>query len=250
MALIDDPKEWILRLFEMEENEGRGADCQRLPAGDRPKGVPLDPWEKVYGIYKERYFFTPRSLVMKGANGFQRVCWEDVVSCSSRHGEGKRSAELILRDGSVITVRVGDFAEGWSGRISQLFHQMIERRGARATFGQRPLTIEDFFASASDEYCLAPNLMPHPSLREMQEALVELRNGERVCDVLLRVVEVENDGTPISDAVIVRTLGPDPGPAEFAERFGADGVIEAPEEVVRSLPVAEEGQQTKLIVWD
>lgn len=249
MALNDDPKEWILRLFEMEENEGRGADCQRLPNGERPTGVPLEPWEKVYGIYKRKYFFTPQSFVTKEARGFQRLRWEEIASCSSRHGEGKKSAELTLTDGSVITVRVGDFGTGWSGRISQLFHQMIEKWGAQATLGPQPLSIEDFFAAASDEYCLAPNLMPHPSLQEMEQALIQLRNRESVFDVLLRIVEVEGDGTPISDAVIVRMAGTDSAPAEFAARFGADGVIEAPEGVIPGLPMSE-GQKTKLIVWD
>ena len=249
MALNDDPREWILRLFEMEENEGRGADCQRLPGGERPAGVPLDPWERVHGIYKGKYFFTPRTLIIKETRGFRRISWVEVASCSSRHGEGKKTAELTLTDGSTTTVKVGDLAQGWSGRISQLFHQMIEKWGAKAAFGSHPLSIEDFFAAASDDYCLAPNLMPHPSLREMREALIRLRNREKVLDVLLRIVEVEDDGTPISDAVIVRTEGLDPGPIEFAERFGADGVVEAPEEIVRGLDMAK-GQEARLIVWD
>jgi hypothetical protein len=53
IPMVDDPRvEKILLLFKREEHEGRGADCQRFPAGSRPEGIPLDPGERVYGIYK------------------------------------------------------------------------------------------------------------------------------------------------------------------------------------------------------
>ena len=53
MVLIDDPQAWILRLFEMEEREGRGENCRRFAEGTAPDGVPLDIDERVFGIYKE-----------------------------------------------------------------------------------------------------------------------------------------------------------------------------------------------------
>lgn len=249
MALIDNPREWILRMFEMEERSGRGADCQIFPHGIAPADLPLETGERVYGIYKAKYFFTPQSFLVADPSGIRRVRWDEVTSCSSKHGEGKKTSKLTLTDGSTVTVKVGDFATGWSGRISQLFHQMIDKWGARATFGPSPLSIEDFFAAARDEYCLAPNLMPHPSLEVMQRALVALRDSEGVTDVLLKVVEVEEDGTPVSDAVIVRYSDESPAIQAFAERFGADGVIDASEQIDRNLPVAE-GLTTSVIVWD
>ncbi len=52
----------------MEDNEGRGDDCQRFPKGHVVKDLPLDPKELVYGIYKEKYYFTPLSVIIKNRN--------------------------------------------------------------------------------------------------------------------------------------------------------------------------------------
>ena len=250
MALIDNPKVWIVRLFEMEERDGRGTDCQRFPGGVTPPQLPLGQDERVYGIYKGRYYFTPQSFIMALDPGYERIPWADIRNCSSRHGEGKKTAELTLTDGRIVKVRVGDFATGWSGRISQLFHQMIEKWGAKATLGPEPMSIEAFFAVATDDYCLAPNLQPHPPLNDFRDALETLRGQKGVADVLLRVQEVEN-GVPTSDAVIVRVnpAAPESVLEDFARRWGADGVVEASLEIIRALPVAD-GVYAKMIVWD
>src|SRR2546430_11324781 len=129
MTLMDDPQAWILCLFEMEEREGRGRDCARFPDGMRPPDFLLEDGERVFGVYKDKYYFTPASLIIKDTSNVQRIRWADVRGCSSQHGEGKTFSDLTLDDGRIIRVRVGDMATGWSGRISQLFHQMIERYG-------------------------------------------------------------------------------------------------------------------------
>src|SRR5262245_52404648 len=131
MALIDNPEAWILWLFEMDEREGRGSNCARFPDGARPVGITLGDAEDVFGIYNNKYYFTPASLIIVDRNKAQRIPWADITSCSSRHGEGKAYSDLGLSDGSTVRVRVGDMAKGWSGRISQLYHQMIERYGHR-----------------------------------------------------------------------------------------------------------------------
>ena len=97
MALIDDPRAWILRLFEMEQQEGRGAHCQRFPDGTTPDDIPLDDGERVYGIYKNKYYFTPTSFIMRRRDGIQRVAWK-VCRCSSEHGEGAKTARLVVWD--------------------------------------------------------------------------------------------------------------------------------------------------------
>ena len=248
MALIDDPVAWILRLFEMEVQEGRGADCQWFQSGVSLPDLPLERDELVYGIYKDIYYFTPLSFITKRHNNYERIRWDTIANVSTQHGSGNTFSKLTLTNGSVVKVRIGDFAVGWRGRISQLFHQMINKWGAGATFGPPPLSIEKFFAAATDDYCLAPNLMPHPPLQEMKDALLALRDERQVTDVLLKIVDFE-DHDPISDAVIVRTTSAEASLEAFAERFGADGVIDAPDDVRRFFP--EKGDQsTKLIIWD
>lgn len=245
MSLIDDPKGWILRLFELEEREGRGSNCQRFPSGVQPAGVPLEGGEQIYGIYKDKYLFTSQSLITRTQDGFTRIRWDTIAHCTTKHGEGKKKAELTLTDGSTHTVQVGDFATGWSGRISQLFHQLIEKLGAATTYGHPPLSIEDFFAAAKDEFCLAPNLEPHPTLEQMRNALLRLRAQPGIENVLLGVLEIEDDG-PVSDTVIIRSHIPDIDVSEFVREFHAEGPLEAPDDVARLFPALH----TRLIVWD
>jgi len=250
MALIDNPKAWILRLFEMEVREGRGAKCQIFQEGTTLLELPLRPDERIYGIYADKYYFSPQSFIMNTGTKYERIAWANIRNCSSHHGGGHKTAELTLTDGRIVKVRVGDFATGSSGRISQLFHQMIIKWGTRATLGPEPLSIEAFFAIANDDYCFAPNLEPHPTLNEFREVLTNLHKQEGVIDVLLRIIEIE-DGIPISDGIIVRARHTTPESifADFAKRWSADGVIDVSPEDIRALPVVE-GVYSKLMVWD
>jgi hypothetical protein len=249
MALIDDPQTWILRLFEMEEREGRGEHCQRFPEGARPDELSLDDGERVFGIYKNRYFFTPISLHIRQSKGISRIPWNDIIACSTEHGDGRKIAELTLTDGSTLKVRIGDLVTGWSGRISQLFHQMIQRHGNRASLGPRLMTIEEFFAAANDDYCLFPNLEPHPRLSELREALVDLRNRPEVADVLVSIIEVE-DGFPAADGLIVRTSSPTTEFEDFASTFRAVGIFAASENHVRQLRDLRSDENVWHIFWD
>lgn len=246
--LPDDPRaELIFIRFEGEEHEGRGANCQCFLSGSKPEGIPLDPGERVYGIYKGKYFFTPLSLIIKKEREFERICWDSIVNCSSWHGDRADTADLTLVDGSTVTVPVGDFTIQPRGEFSLLFHRMIYKWGARATFGPPPLSVEDFFAAANDDHCLAPNLMPHPPREQMRTALLALRDRVEIADVLVDVVEIL-DGIPHSQAVIIRTPCADLDVSDFVREYRADGVMDAPENTLRFFP--PEDLYTKLIVWD
>jgi hypothetical protein len=247
MAFIDDPRAWILHMFKLEQRSSP-RECQRYDAGALLEGLPLEDGELVYGVFKDAYFFTPRSLVWRVADGFEKVRWTDVESCSSRHGEGEEWADLALTDGTTKRVRVGDLAVGWSGRISQLFHQLIERHGSRARLGPPLYSIEEFFAAASDDSC-APNLEPHPTLDETRHAVEALARTHEVTAVFFKVVEIEG-GQPTADGLVV--CGPSsPNLLEdFSRNLGADGVGEATEETIRKLPPHLQGQRVWEIVWD
>jgi hypothetical protein len=248
MALIDDPRAYILRLFEMEETEGRGHHCQRFPGGATPLGVPLVDGERVYGIYRDKYIFTPMSLMIQRSGGVDRVAWNSIRGCSTRHGDGKKVSTLVLVDGTALDVRVGDMAVGWSGRISQLFHKMIERYGSRAFVGSRLYSIEEFFAIATDDCCLFPNIEPRLSLDALREALLSLRNRSEVTDVLL-VTEIEDDG-PVCNGLIVRSSAPKSEFSRFAESLGADGVMRASANELRQVNDLRAGEEVWHIVWD
>jgi hypothetical protein len=246
MPVIDDLSAWILRLFEMEEREGRGADCDRFPNGVRPAKLPLTPDERVYGTYKGKYHFTPLSLMISAGSKVERIDWAAVSSCSSKHGEGKTFSTVTLTDGRTVRVRVGDMATGWSGRISQLFHQMIERHAGEAFFGKPLLSSADFFARATDDYCIAPNLEPHPSLAEFRDALrliEEVTGATAYFDLL-------DDEELACDAIVIVAPEEHDDFRRFADRFGADGIIEADPNTTKKLGAAARNKKVFRITWD
>jgi len=171
VAGIDNPARWIVQLFDAEVREGRGTECERFAEGVAPPNLPLESGERVYGIYKAKYFFTPRALLICQDSGIQRIEWRSICRCSSRHGEGNKTSVLTLLDGSEVKVTVGEMANGWSGRISQLYHQMIERWGSVdhscAFAGPPHLARFTHFISSNDQERLAIATDAHNWLRTL-----------------------------------------------------------------------------------
>lgn len=250
MVKLDNPSEWILRLFEMEEREGRGETCARFPEGiSLSYLLPLEGNEKVFGIYKQKYYFTPSSLIIRDKSKTVRIPWGDIRSCSSKHGEGKTFSDLTLADGRTLRVKVGDMAKGWSGRISQLFHQMIEHYGQNAGMGKPLMPLEEFLPKATDDYSIAPNLEPHPTLESFRKALRELERPHDGTSVLLDLAEDE-DESPVAQGVVVVTPRPREAFESFAKAFNADGVYLADENTIRLVGVTAQGLNVWHIIWD
>lgn len=248
MALIDDPKGWILQMFEREEREGRGEHCQRFPEGTRLGGLPLNEGEGIYGIYKGKYHFTPAALVIVERGNITRIEWAGVRRCSSQHGEGKTFSNLEMSDGRMVRVRVGDMAQGWSGRISQLFHQLIERHRASSAMGGRLIPAVEFFQKVSDDYSIAPNLDPHPPLTAFREAILELERENDCTKVFMNIFDDEEEwGT---DNLVILSSKSEEHFHRFAEVFGADGVLPADEAIKRRLEQVPPGFQVWQVVWD
>lgn len=248
MALIDDPNAWILRLFDMEEREGRGSECERFPDGCKVEDIPLDDDETILGIYKAKYLFSPKALYIRDSQTSRRLLWADISACSTKHGDGRKWSDLTMSDGTTVRIRVGDFASGWSGRISQLFHQMIDQFG-HASFGHPLYSIEDFFAAAKEDECLAPNLYPHPSLTVMQRSLLRLRQQLGVTDVLIHVNEIEDD-VPYANEVVIRTNLTDDAFEDTVRLLDADGIQEASENVKRKVAKLKPDEYLWILVWD
>jgi hypothetical protein len=111
------------------------------------------------------------------------------------------------------------------------------------------LTIDDFFALAKDDHCLAPNLEPHPTAAQFQEALIQLRDKEGIRQVLLDVVEYDGDA-PIADGIVVVTSLPAEAFQSFADLWHADGVITPDRQTLRRLPETQGDDNIWKIVWD
>ena len=177
-------------MFRKEEQEGRGNLCKRYPDGVEPTELQLADGERVFGVYRGTYFFSPLALHVAGDGGISRIAWSDIASCTTQHGDGNQTSTLILIDGSTAVICTADLATGWAGRISLLYHQMIETFGDRAQLGPTLRPLDDFLASFSDAYQLFPNLEPHPDLDSLRESLSHLAETEVVIDI--RVI-VPND---------------------------------------------------------
>ena len=247
MALIDDPQAWILRLFEMEICEGRGSNCARYVEGIQPPDLPLEKDERVFGIYKDMYYFTPLAIIVRQRTNSTRIPWAEIASCSTCLGEASNVSKVTLVGGRTFSLL--GLATGWSGRISQLFHQMIERHGHRAAIGRPLMSFEEFFRIADDSYCIAPNLEPHPDLEEFKRELRLLANQDNETKVFFKLVD-DSDEVPVTDEIVILTPRRRQEFCAFAEQYGADGVIPADEQTVRLLGAVPAGCNVWTIVWD
>jgi hypothetical protein len=247
MALINDPKAWIVLMFQKEEREGRGEHCETFPNGCAPDFLNCADGELVYGIYKSKYYFSPAALHVRESGRIKRIPWAEIQSCTTQHGDGKKTSVLTLRNGTTHDIRVSDLATGWSGRISQLFHQMVERWGCRTVLGLQLVTFDQFFATAADEYSLFPNLTPHPTLNALRESLERLASRNGVFGV--RIIVADDDAaTGIGIAIHTTLESSELEP--WASSLGADGVIDASQNLQNAFGVVGDGSHILEIFWD
>lgn len=235
-------------MFQMEANEGRGSYCQVFPTGASLDHLPLKPGEMVYGIYKDRYVFTPLSLILRNSDTAQRIPWACITACSSKHGCGKEQSALTLSEGTNVVVELHELAKGWSGRISQLFHGMIERWGNRPVLGPALLSIDDFAQRARDAHDFAPNLEPHPALETITQLLQQLRVAPGVHEVLLSPANAEEDDFAITGVVVISNGRPS-ALDEFAHSLRASAVIEATDDTRRKVETTDTMRLWE-ILWD
>jgi hypothetical protein len=249
MALADHPKSFILRMFAMEQREGRGEHCQVFPEGVMREELPLTADDPLYAIYKSRYFFTEKAMIIARATGMEKIDWAGVTACSSKHGDGSARARLTMTDGRTVEIDLREIVKGHSGRISQLIHGMIERWGTPGRIGPGWLTVEQFLAQASDEYAFAPNLSPHPSLGEISAALLALQGSDGVAQVLLARNGSADEELAIDRLIVVATALSAPL-RSFSERFGASAIIPGVANTQRALEPLAPGLSVWEMLWD
>jgi len=87
------------------------------------------------------------------------------------------------------------------------------------------LSIEEFFAKASSDYCLAPNLEPHPSNAEFKAELTKLSAEAGVSRCVIPVIEYQNPDNemePYSDRVFVAGAVDEVVVANWADKLQAE----------------------------
>jgi hypothetical protein len=234
MALIDDPRAYILRLFQMEMREGRDNFCETFSEGRLVPGAPLEGGELVYAVYKSKYFFTPLAMLVKKSEGFLRIPWAEVRACTTFHGCGEEWSVVTLVDGSKYRVRLADMATGWSGRVSQLMHKMIERWGARSFQGLPLMDLEEYLSQIQDGYSLNPNLPENLDIEQIKSTLRGVESRDDVEKVWVDIIEIEAD-VPIASGIVILSSSPPNSFEAIAEQFGGDILDPVSENLVRKV---------------
>ncbi len=234
-------------MFRKEEREGRGHLCQQFPDGVAPSQLHLADGERIFGIYRDTYFFSPLAIHVANDDRISRIAWADIASCTSQHGDGNKTSTLTLTDGSTAVIRTADLATGWSGRISQLYHQMIETFGNRAYLGPILKQLDAFLASTNDPYCLFPNLEPHPDMQSLRESLSQLVDVDGVTEIH---VIVPDDAPHTAVGLAIQTELSADDLSGWATSLGADDVLPASENIARQFGTIPDGQHILHVVWD
>jgi hypothetical protein len=114
------------------------------------------------------------------------------------------------------------------------------------------LTIQDFFAKATGEDCLAPNLEPHPSNEAFQASLEELSEEPGVNRCIIPVDEYQEpdeEQEPYSDRVFVGGAVEENVIERWARKLGAECYRQERPEAVIPMEFCK-GERGWFLVWD
>jgi hypothetical protein len=114
------------------------------------------------------------------------------------------------------------------------------------------LSIDDFFAKANSDGCLAPNLDPQPTNADLRAMLIRLSNEPGVNRCIIPVNEygdADRQMEPYSDRVFVSGPVEETIIADWAQRLRAEYYQE--ERPGKEMPLSySEGQPGWFLVWD
>jgi hypothetical protein len=211
MALADDPRAHIIHMFKMEMRAAEDHKCEIFPEGCILDDIPLISGEKVFGVYKRAFYFTPDALIWIQKGNYCRLDWRQVVSCSTEHGSGDSRSVVQLADGTKLTVPIGELSKGWSGRVGQLYHAMITRWRRRVRDDHYIYDIDRFFKVANRYDAIAPNWYPsHPGLAQMQSWLEGLRDLPSSPEVFLIVTDYDGNIPCVQEIALLSRAAPIP----------------------------------------
>ncbi len=204
MPLADNPRDHIIHMFNMEVRRLKDHNCRIFPDGIRLNKLPLKPNEKIYGVYKERFFFTPLSMIWIINKTVYKFEWKKVISCSTSHGSGLNNSHIKLIDGTKYTFPIRELTIGWSGRIGQLYHAMIEKWKCEVRDEHWVLSIDRFFDLVTTSEAIAPNWYPnHPGLGQINTWLKKLENRSDIDELLLIVSDYDDIDPCVQEVVFI-----------------------------------------------
>jgi hypothetical protein len=213
MALVDDPREMILRMFHLQSREGFEDACKVFPEGLTAPERPFGDDDLVFGVFKERHRFSQRGVATKGKDALR---WSEIVRSSLTYSGGK---DILLVEGrSGARVRI-DLSSATGKRPAYRLQQLVDGLAGRwseaAYTGLPAMSIENFFAKAKRPHDFAVNLFPEEPRPPFREAFLELRARDEVVDVQMLPSDPEDEGRVYAEEIAVISSQP----ANFFDSF-------------------------------
>jgi hypothetical protein len=247
MALVDDPREMILRMFQLQAREGFAAECESFPQGSvSPSARQSEP---IYGVFRQKHFFSGESIVSSTRRGEVLVRWGELRSAKVIY-RGRRDVLVII--GSDETIIEIDLSSPTGRRPAMRIAQLVEALGKRWSEGMvtgLPLmSIEAFFAATARDDDFAVNLVPHPPLGDFRRCFETLAGRPDVSDVRIILSDPEEEGNVYAEAIGIVTAVSPAAWASSLLALGAQAPLAADANTRRKLGLKDD-QMAWVVAW-
>ncbi|MDZ4363435.1 hypothetical protein [Brevundimonas sp.] len=162
MALVDDPREMILRMFYLQAKEGFSEDCVSFPEGT--KSPVAEQEDSVFAAFRQKHFFSREGVGSNTGAAQTFIRWVDLQSSKVVY-RGRKDILVVSGDGGApIEIDLSRPTGSEARRIVQLVEGLGKRWSAALVTGYALASISEFFAAAKRDDDFAVNLTPNPGL--------------------------------------------------------------------------------------
>jgi hypothetical protein len=207
MALVDDPREMISRMFYLQAKEGFPEDCVSFPEGT--KSSVAEQRDPVFAVFRPKHFFSREGIASKTGTAQTFIRWTDL-----------QSSKVVYRGRKDILVVTGvggpsmeiDLSRPTGGRPAMRIVQLVEALGKRwsavLVTGHALASIDEFFACAKRDDDFAVNLTPNPGLEGFRHCFDTLAARPDIADVKIILRDPEDEGEVYAEAIAVVSQSP------------------------------------------
>ncbi|MAK83154.1 hypothetical protein [Phenylobacterium sp.] len=207
MALVDDPREMILRMFYLQAKEGFPEDCLSFPEG--AKSPVAEQGDPVFAAFRQKHFFSREGVGSKTRAAQAFIRWADLQS--SKVAYRGRKDILVVASDCGLPMEI-DLSSPTGGRPALRIVQLVEGLGKRwstaLVTGHGFASIDEFFSAAKRDNDFAVNLTPNPGLERFRHCFDTLAARPDVDDVKIILTDPEDEGEVYAEAIVVVSKSP------------------------------------------
>jgi len=207
MALVDDPREMILRMFYLQAKEGFPEDCLSFPEGT--KSPVVEQGDPVFAAFRQKHFFSREGVGSKSGTARAFIRWADLQSSKVAY-RGRKDILVVASDGS-LPIEI-DLSRPTGGRPAMRIVQLVEGLGKRwsagLVTGHALVTVDEFFSAAKRDDDFAVNLTPNPGLGPFRQCFEALAARSDINDVKIILTDPEDEGEVYAEAIVVVSQSP------------------------------------------